>query len=134
MEPANALPDAAPAAEPAASGPLRLTAEELAKFVGDDAEPRIFISVRGHIFDVTSGRDFYGPGEGYSVFAGREASRALGKMQISAAECNAGWANLSEEHAKTLGEWEAKYKEKYTIVGEFIPDSEFETRGAALEP
>jgi hypothetical protein len=34
-------------------------------------ETRIFMGVQGRVFDVSTGSDFYGPGGGYSVLAGR---------------------------------------------------------------
>jgi membrane-associated progesterone receptor component len=110
------------------------TAEELTEFCGQTEDTPIYISVRFNVYDVSKGRDFYGPGSGYHVFAGQEASRALGKMQISDAEANAGWANLTPEHLKILVDWEKKYIEKYPIVGTFVPDAEFEARGATFEP
>ena len=108
-------------------------AETLAQYTGVGDTP-IYISVKGTVFDVTSGRDFYGPGKSYNVFAGKEASRCLGKMEINDNEANCSWRNLSEEHMNTLNDWEAKYRSKYPAVGVFKPDPHFEIRGAQLEP
>jgi membrane-associated progesterone receptor component len=110
------------------------TAEELAQFAGQTSTTPIYISVRGNVYDVSAGRGFYGPGAGYHAFAGKEASRALGKMQVSEEECNAGWTNLNEEHRQTLADWEKRYVEKYPMVGIFKPDPEFESRGNSFQP
>ncbi|RMZ80823.1 hypothetical protein DV737_g2871, partial [Chaetothyriales sp. CBS 132003] len=37
----------------------------------------IYIGVKGKVFDVTPGRNFYGPGGPYENFAGRDATRGL---------------------------------------------------------
>ena len=31
----------------------------------------IYLAIMGRVFDVTRGRDFYGPGGGYSFFSGK---------------------------------------------------------------
>ncbi len=38
-----------------------ITPDELAKFDGADPFKPIYFSVQGRVFDVTAGRDFYGP-------------------------------------------------------------------------
>jgi len=43
-------------------GNLQLTLAELAEYDGRDASKPLCISVRGTIYDVSSGRSFYGPG------------------------------------------------------------------------
>lgn len=54
------------------------TLKELAKFNGDNNGP-IYLAVKGVVYDVSSKREFYGAGSGYSVFSGKEASRGLAK-------------------------------------------------------
>lgn len=52
------------------------TPRKLSVFNGHDDE-KIFIAVKGNVFDVTAGRQFYGPSGPYSNFAGHDASRGL---------------------------------------------------------
>lgn len=40
-----------------------ITPDELAKHDGRDPFRPIYLSIRGTVYDVTSGRSFYGPGE-----------------------------------------------------------------------
>lgn len=86
------------------------------------------------MYDCSSARQFYGPGSPYEVFAGKEATRCLAKMIIGADEANAGWGNLSDENLSTLNDWIEKYEAKYPVVGHFVPDPDFITRGDAFEP
>lgn len=108
-------------------------ADSLAAFNGANGAP-IYVSVKGVVYDVSKGADFYGPGKSYGVFAGKEVSRCLGKMEVNDKESNAGWRNLNEEHATTLEEWVQKYQAKYAVVGVFKPDPHFEIRGASFDP
>lgn len=48
----------------------------LSKFNGHDDE-KIFIAIRGKVYDCTRGRQFYGPSGPYTNFAGHDASRGL---------------------------------------------------------
>ncbi|KAG5490839.1 hypothetical protein JKF63_00961 [Porcisia hertigi] len=103
------------------------TTGDLAPFTGENGVP-IYMSVKGIVYDCTSGADFYGPGKSYAVFAGKEVSRCLGKMLISDEEANANWDDLSPEHMQTLDEWAEKFEGKYPVVGRFEPDEDFYTR------
>ena len=55
------------------------------------------------------------------MFAGRECSRALGKMTVDEADCSDDLTDLSEKQLQTLHDWEVKLKEKYTVVGQVGP-------------
>ena len=58
-------------------GPVYLTPQQLALYNGTDPKQPIYLAINGTIFDVSEGRHSYGPGGGYSVFAGRDATRAF---------------------------------------------------------
>lgn len=55
------------------------TKEELAKYKGEDGAD-IYIALMGRVFDVTRGRDFYGPGGGYSFFSGKATTFSVNNL------------------------------------------------------
>ncbi|PWN33547.1 cytochrome b5, partial [Meira miltonrushii] len=58
--------------------PTRMfTPAELAKYDGKDELKPIYLSILGHVYDVTPGKWVYGPKGSYHFFAGRDASRAF---------------------------------------------------------
>ncbi len=57
-------------------------------------------------------------GGGYSLFAGREVSRALAKMSLKKEDCTADLSDCTEKELASLAEWEAKFKDKYAVVGQ----------------
>merc|ERR1711939_215707 len=59
------------------AGPLQLTPDQLALYNGTDPKKPIYLAINGTIFDVSAGRHTYGPAGSYSVFAGRDATRAF---------------------------------------------------------
>ncbi|CAD0111934.1 unnamed protein product [Aureobasidium uvarum] len=58
-------------------GPVYLTDEELKAYDGSDSSKPVYIALNGTIYDVTAGRQVYGPGGSYNFFAGRDATRAF---------------------------------------------------------
>lgn len=60
---------------------------------------------------------YSGVGAGYHIFAGKECSRALAKMSLSDEDCNDKLDDLSKRQVEVLQEWEAKFQEKYKVVG-----------------
>jgi len=96
--------------------------EELAKFDGSNPTLPILMSVKGKVYDVTAGKNYYGPGGGYHGFAGRDATRALLDLCFTD-ECLArGWEDVTEAEKKSLDDWVTFYdnEAKYPLVGELI--------------
>lgn len=58
-------------------GPVYLTLEELAEFDGRNESKPLYLAINGTIYDVSSNRRIYGPGGGYSYFAGTDAARSF---------------------------------------------------------
>ncbi|KAI3984778.1 hypothetical protein MKX01_039395 [Papaver californicum] len=57
---------------------MESTLQQLKQFDGSDATKPV--ALKGRIFDVTTGKSFYGHGGSYCMFAGKEASRAFANM------------------------------------------------------
>lgn len=76
------------------------------------------------MFDVTSGKSFYGPGGMYGNFAGRDASRGLAKSSFDVEMIKTDGiddlADLNEEELGTLKEWVEFFENKYVVVGELV--------------
>lgn len=102
-----------------------MTLLELSKHTGQDPSRPLLLAVRGRVFDVTPGRAFYGPGAGYSLFAGREVARALAKVAVEEQECNDKLDDLSKRELEQLGEWERTFEAKYSVVGQIVPPQQF---------
>eukprot|EP00039_Didymoeca_costata_P015069 m.251396 g.251396 ORF g.251396 m.251396 type:complete len:396 (-) comp16148_c0_seq19:2276-3463(-) len=97
-----------------------LTLAELARYNGKE-DSKIYIAVRRTVYDVSSGASFYGPDAGYSVFAGKDATRCLATMSLEEKDTNdLDYEPKNQEDKETLDGWEKKYKEKYPIVGTVI--------------
>ena len=56
---------------------MNLTPSQLSTYNGSNPDLPIYLAINGTIFDVSAGRNTYGPGGSYSVFAGRDATRAF---------------------------------------------------------
>jgi len=106
------------------------TPKELSNYNGFDLE-KIYIAVKGKIYDVSKGRQFYGPSGPYSNFAGNDASRGLALNSFESEHIRQ-WdepiddlSGLSESELKSLDGWENMFKGKYPCVGTLVADPMF---------
>ena len=119
-----------PVTLPAAPPPLVFkvfTPPQLKPYNGLNDMP-VFIAVRGKVFDVTPGRNFYGPGGPYQNFAGRDASRGLACQSFDEEMLTEDLEgpldrleDLGGEEMENLKGWEERFNEKYLVVGKLVP-------------
>lgn len=111
--------------------PRNFTAKQLVYFNGENDERTgevkpVYLSVNGTVFDVSSGRSFYGPDGPYASFAGRECGVALAKMSFDTEHLDdlAGCKKLNHGEAFELDNWISKftYYRNYPIKGRLVPD------------
>lgn len=99
----------------------------LSVFNGHDDE-KIFIAIKGKVYDCTTGRSFYGPSGPYANFAGRDASRGLA-MNSFELDVLRDWnqpiddlSDLPAEAVEQLEEWVALFESKYPCIGVLLPE------------
>lgn len=87
----------------------------------------VYLAVRGKVFDVTPGKNFYGPGGPYENFAGKDASRGLAcgsfDDEMLTKDLQGPLDNLeslSQEELGALEDWENRFVEKYLVVGRLV--------------
>lgn len=70
---------------------------------------KIYLSLLGIVYDVTKGREqFFGPGQAYSVFSGRDATYALSIMSLKKRDVDRfdfSKKDLDPDDLLTLAEW-----------------------------
>lgn len=108
----------------------------LLPFNGEEGRP-VYLAVCGRVFDVSPGRNFYGPGGPYSNFAGRDASRGLAcgsfDEDMLTKDLNAPLdklEGLDEEQMDALRGWEERFLEKYNVVGKLVSMQDYEAQKA----
>lgn len=111
----------------AGAGDLKeFSVADLGQFAGSPSQPRVLIGVCGDVFDVTArGSEHYGPGGAYSVFAGRDATRALALGSFEEEDLARG-GDLDDISPEDVLPWCALFREKYDLVGRLraLPSSE----------
>ncbi len=87
----------------------------------------MYMAVRGRIFDVSSGRNFYGPGGPYQNFAGRDASRGLAFHSFDEDMLTKDLdgpldplSDLGRDEWDALRGWEERFESKYLVVGRLV--------------
>ncbi|CAK7353982.1 unnamed protein product [Dovyalis caffra] len=99
---------------------MDFTADQLLQYNGTDPSKPIYVAVKGRVFDVTTGKSFYGPGGSYAMFAGKDSSRALAKMSKNDEDISSSLHGLTEKEIGVLDDWEKKFEAKYPVVGRFV--------------
>ncbi|KAF8840128.1 cytochrome b5 [Paxillus ammoniavirescens] len=101
------------------------TPKTLAPFNGTDGG-RILLAIKGIVFDVTAGRNFYGPDGMYGNFAGRDASRGMAKQSFDAEMLTPidkpldKLADLRADEMYYYSGWIDHFSNKYVICGELV--------------
>ncbi|OBZ70969.1 putative steroid-binding protein 3 [Grifola frondosa] len=93
------------------------TVDQLKAFDGTDLSKPIYVAIKGTVFDVSHKVDTYGKGKSYNLFAGKDASRALGMSSLKEEDAVSDYSTLSESDLKTLNDWHDFFSKRYNIVG-----------------
>jgi len=111
--------------------PRNFTSKQLVYFNGKEdertgEEKPVYLSINGTVFDVSSGRNFYGPDGPYANFAGRECGVALAKMSFDTKHLDDldGCKELNYGEKDELDGWISKftYHRNYPIKGRLVSD------------
>nr|XP_033795652.1 neudesin isoform X2 [Geotrypetes seraphini] len=99
--------------------PVRLfTEDELTRYDGQEAGQPIYMAVKGVVFDVTSGKEFYGKDAPYNALTGKDSTRGVAKMSLDPADLTQDTTGLTQDELKSLDDiFNNVYKAKYPIVG-----------------
>ena len=113
----------------ASQGPLPEAEErdyslsELSEYDGSDSTKPLLVAIRGQVYDVTRGRDFYGPGGPYGMFAGKDCTRALAKMAFDEELFTGDIAGLEADELEKLEEWIEMFEGKYRRIGRVLSNA-----------
>ena len=77
----------------------------------------ILLAVDGTVYNVYKGRNFYGPGGEYAIFAGRDATRLLAKGKLDEETDAEQQQPLNIAERAVLATWIYTFQQKYDIVG-----------------
>ncbi|XP_065852832.1 membrane steroid-binding protein 2-like [Euphorbia lathyris] len=95
---------------------------ELKAYDGSDPNKPLLMAIKGQIYDVSSSRIFYGPGDPYAKIAGRDASRALALLPFDPKDLTGNLDGLGESELEVLQDWDYKFMEKYVKVGKLVSE------------
>jgi membrane-associated progesterone receptor component len=93
---------------------------ELAQHDGSDSTKPLLLAIRGQVYDVTRGRDFYGPGGPYGMFAGKDCTRALAKVSFDEELFTGNMDGLEADELEKLEEWIEMFESKYGRIGRLL--------------
>ncbi|MCJ1444437.1 MAG: hypothetical protein MMC23_004939 [Stictis urceolatum] len=117
-EPRNFAPKEPVKLDPPKDDPI--TVEELAKCNGTDPSKPTLVAIKGTVFDVTSSSSYNSETGPYRVFAGKDASRALGMSSVKPEDVSDKWEDLPDKEKKVLDDWMTFFSKRYNIVGRVV--------------
>ena len=94
--------------------------DELAAYDGSDPAKPLLLAIRGYVYDVTRGRDFYGPGGPYEMFAGKDCTRALAKGAFDEELFTGDLEGLGDDELDALEDWIERFEVKYRRLGRLL--------------
>jgi membrane-associated progesterone receptor component len=95
--------------------------EELNAYNGEsDPSGPILLAVKGDVFNVWKGRNFYGPDGEYHIMAGRDATRFLSKNRLEEETEEERKVQLNIAERANLEVWYWTIKNKYQLVGNLV--------------
>ncbi len=99
----------------------KFTLDEIHEYNSTNAK-KILLSIMGIVYDVTTGKDFFGKGGPYDVYAGRDCTYALATMDLANSAVDKFEYELDEKFSdsQTLADWIAYFDFKYLRVGELV--------------
>lgn len=114
------FPPAYPSGNLLSNGLQIYTKEQLSHYNGNASETSpIYLAIIGHVYDVTKGRAYYGPGAGYAGFAGRDGTRAYVSGNFTKEGLIENIEDMKDQALFDIWEWKSFYdkEEKYTWKG-----------------
>ncbi|KAL9940857.1 hypothetical protein V8E36_000345 [Tilletia maclaganii] len=109
----------------------RFTPRTLAVHDGSGgSKSKILLSIHGRVFDVSKGRNFYGPDGPYGNFAGRDASRGMAKQSFDLEMLTPldqpidKLDDLTPAELNNMREWIGHFSAKYPQVGVLVEEGD----------
>ncbi len=107
-------------APPTAGLPQKFTPSQLAHYSGDSTV--LLVAIEGHVYEVSSARQRYGPGGSYAAMAGRDITHHLARYTLPKPdepqpECPLARDGLSDKQIGALEGWVQFFSAKYPVVG-----------------
>lgn len=96
------------------------TMGEIAQYDGSDTDKPIVIVVRGKVFNVSAGAQFYGRDGPYNIFAGRDATWLLAKNELELGTEEAMAQPLTEAEEGEVDHWFQHFSWKYELIGSVV--------------
>lgn len=95
-----------------------MTRSQLSVFNGRTNE-KIYVGIKGLIYDVLANAKSYGPEKSYNALAGKESTRLLALNKLKDDGINNTWYidDLSEKQLASLDKWIEFFHKRYRIIG-----------------